>query len=222
MAYRRTDKMNRRLAERRAAIVSAARDLAAARGLGSVQMLPVAARAGIAAGTVYRYFPSKTELVTALIDDVAAGDMRAMRTAAEVAPGPLSALAAGVIMLATSIAARRRMVWAMLTDPVEGEAFHDRYRRAVTGEIARRIEGAIAGGFLPAQDAHLSALALTGALIEGLVGTLTPSMSEDTRVHGERVRALALFALRAVGVPDARARGIVVQTALPVRSDGLA
>ena len=34
--------------------------------MGAVQIAPVAERAGIAAGTVYRYFPAKTDLVTAL------------------------------------------------------------------------------------------------------------------------------------------------------------
>ncbi len=35
--------------------------------MAAVQIAPVAERAGIAAGTGYRYFPSKTELVAELV-----------------------------------------------------------------------------------------------------------------------------------------------------------
>ena len=70
MAYRRTENVVRRLAARHAAIIAAAGALAAEAGINAVQIGPVADRAGIAAGTVYRYFPSKTDLVAALVASV--------------------------------------------------------------------------------------------------------------------------------------------------------
>ena len=45
-------------------------------------------------------------------------------------------------------------------------------RRALAGEIETRIRAAIAGGHLPEQDAGAAAVALTGLLIEGLIGPL--------------------------------------------------
>ena len=54
-------------------------------------------------------------------------------------------------------------------------------------------------------------------MIEGLIGPL--ASEADGRVR-ERVQALTLFALRALGVIDARARGLVVQIALPIRDPG--
>jgi len=59
MAYRRTQAVVKRLAERKQAILAAARDVAAEAGMSAVQIAPVADRAEVAAGTVYRYFPSK-------------------------------------------------------------------------------------------------------------------------------------------------------------------
>ena len=79
MVYRRTEKVVRRLAQRQAAIVAAARALAAEAGMAAVQIAPVAKRAGIAAGTVYRYFPSKTELVAAVVAAVSERELAAMR-----------------------------------------------------------------------------------------------------------------------------------------------
>src|ERR1700761_8863359 len=102
MPYRRTDNVVRRLAARHAAIVAAARAAASEGGMAAVQIVPVAARAGIAAGTVYRYFPAKTALFAALLAEIAEGEIGALRKAAGVAPGPLSALAAVI----TTFAAR--------------------------------------------------------------------------------------------------------------------
>src|SRR3954453_22031904 len=94
MPYRRTENVTRKLAARHAAILDAARDLAAEGGMAAVQISAVAQRAGIAAGTVYRYFPSKAELFAALVEVRAVAEVAALRRAAGVAPGPLSALAA--------------------------------------------------------------------------------------------------------------------------------
>src|SRR5205807_7641425 len=70
MPYRRTENVVRRLAARHDAIVQAAGALAAEAGIGAVQITPVSQRAGVATGTVYRYFQSKTDLVAALVASV--------------------------------------------------------------------------------------------------------------------------------------------------------
>jgi AcrR family transcriptional regulator len=62
--------------------------------MGAVQIVPVAERAGLTAGTVYRYFPSKGDLVAALVAVIAEQEIAAIRRAAAAAPGPLSALVA--------------------------------------------------------------------------------------------------------------------------------
>src|SRR5581483_2438822 len=194
MAYRRTENVVRRLAAREQAILKAAESAAAEGGMGAVQIVPVAQRAGIAAGTVYRYFPSKTELVAELIADASERELTAIRAAADAAPGPLSALAAAITTLAARALRNRRFAFAAMAEPVDAEidAARLRYRRALTDELRDRIEGAMAGGHLPEQDA-----AIAGAAVQGLT----------------------LLVLRVLGVVDARARGLVVQTALPAEGD---
>ena len=56
---------------------------------------------------------------------------------------------------------------------------------------------------------------LLGALLEGLIGPLAPEDIDDPARAREAVQTLTLFALRGLGVVDARARGLVVQTVLP-------
>jgi AcrR family transcriptional regulator len=214
MPYRRTENVSRRLAARHDAIIAAARQIASEQGLAGVQIVPVAARAGIAAGTVYRYFPAKTDLIAALLSGVAEREIGALRRAAAGAPGPLSALSAAIMTFAVRALHDRRLAFAAIAEPVDAELADARtaYRRSLVAEFAACITAAIAEGRLPEQDAELAAAALTGLLVEGLIGPLAPDVSGRER---EVVQSLALAALRALGVADARARGLVVQTAVP-------
>ena len=215
MPYRRTDNVRRKLAARHDAILAAARALASEGGIAAVQIAPVAERAGIAAGTVYRYFPSKTDA------GGRAGRRRwrnprsrRCRKAADAAPGPLSALAAAVATFGARALADRRLAFALIAEPVDRDIDDARvkYRKALAGAFEARIRAALAGGHLPDQEPAAAAPALVGALIEGLIGPLAPHGGDDPARRRAAVQTLTLFALRALGVVDARARGLVVQT----------
>ncbi len=216
MPYRRTEKVVRRLAEREQSILAAASALAAEGGMAAVQIASVAARANIAAGTVYRYFPSKTDLVAELIAAVASRELAAMRTAADAAPGPLSALAASIATFAARALNDRRLSWAVIGEPVDAEvdAMRLDFRQSIAAELERRIKIAIDGGNLPELDVRLAAPAIVGALLGGLLGPLAPSPA-DAAAARAAVQTATLLALRALGVVDARARGLVVQCKMP-------
>ncbi len=192
--------------------------------MAAVQVAPVAQRAGIATGTVYRYFPSKTDLVAALVSAIAERELGAVRKAGKAAPGPLSALAASIATFAARAMRNRRLAWAVIAEPVDAEveAIRIAYRRALAEEFKVRIEAAMLAGYLPAQDTGLAAAALVGALLEGLLGPLAPGGNEEPARTREAVQSLTLLSLRALGVVDARARGLVVQIALPAAEDGAA
>ena len=111
----------------------------------------------------------------------------------------------------------RRLAWAVIAEPVDTDtdAVRQNYRRALAAEFETRIRAAIDGGHLPEQDAALAAPALVGALLHGLIGPLAPDGLDDPARAREAVQTLTLFALRGLGVVDAHARGLVVQTVLP-------
>ena len=222
MPYRQTENVARKLAARHGAILAAARDAAVEGGMAAVQMAPVAERAGVAAGTLYRYFPSKAHLVEALVTALARDETTALAAAANAAPGPLSALAAAITAFAMRALARRRLAFALIAEPVEPDVDRARagYRRALVATFEGLIRRALAGGRLPEQDASLAASALVGALVEGLIAPLAPVAGNDPGKVRAQVQTLALFALRALGVVDARARGLVVQTVLPAAPAG--
>jgi AcrR family transcriptional regulator len=217
MPYRRTDNVVRRLAAREQSILEAATAMAAEGGMGAVQIADVAKRAGIAAGTVYRYFPSKTDLVAELMAAVAGRELDAMKAAAAAAPGPLSALAASIATFAARSLAERRLAWAVIAEPVDAEvdAMRLDFRQSLAFELETRIRAAVERKLLPEQDARVAAPAIVGALMEGLLGPLAPSHDGDAVGSREAVQGATLLALRALGVVDARARGLVAQVVLP-------
>jgi AcrR family transcriptional regulator len=215
MPYRRTENVVRRLAAREQAILHAALSLAGEGGMEAVQIAAVAKRANIAAGTVYRYFPSKNDLVSDVIVTVSDREMAAIRRAADAAPGPLSALAACIATFAARTLAERRLAWAVLAEPIEAEADAIRldFRQSVAAEIEARIRAARTRQLLPELDARAAAPAIVGAVLEGLIGPLAPEPA-DAAAARQAVQETTLLALRALGVVDARARGLVAQVPL--------
>jgi AcrR family transcriptional regulator len=207
MSYRRTDHVVRQLADRHRAIIAAAQALATESGMGTVQIAPVAERAGIAAGTVYRYFPAT----------IAEREIAAMRHAADAAPGPLSALAAAITTFGARAIRNRRLSWAVLAEPVDPEvdAVQLNYRRALASELEARIRKALDDSRLPPQDTALASAAFLGILLEALFGPAAPASGHSTAKSRETVQVLTLLCLRALGVADARARGLVVQSIWP-------
>jgi AcrR family transcriptional regulator len=212
MAYRRTERESVRLAARYDAIIRAARALASESGLRAVQIAPVAARAGVAAGTVYRYFPSKEDLVAAVVSHTAEREVAAIRAAAASAPGVLSGLAAALMAFGSGTVRMRRLAFAMLAEaPDGGEAGNFAFRRNIGNEFEGLIRAAIAGGHLPEQPPAIVAAAVLGAIAESLAGPLAPAPSGPDAERAT-VQRVALFALRALGVADARARGLVLMS----------
>lgn len=206
MAYRRTERESARLAARHDAIIDAARASASEGGLAALQIAAVAERAGVAAGTVYRYFSSKEELVAAVIRDTADRQVAAIRNAAAAAPGPLSGLAAALMAFATGVVQTRRLAFAMLAEAgAEGTTTS---RSRIGSEFEALIAAAVAAGQLPPQPCAATAAALRGAMVEGLAAAVPPAA--DGEAAGGAVRDMALLALRAAGVPDRRARGLVL------------
>src|ERR1700748_1435297 len=142
MVYRRTHQVVKRLAARRSAILAAARDAAAEAGMSAVQIAPVAVRANVAAGTVYRYFPSKADLISELIADVSRDELAAIRRAADAAPGPSSALAPPYSTFAVHVPPQRKRAGVIRPEPadVDVTASSHASRREIAGEIASRID----------------------------------------------------------------------------------
>ncbi len=194
--------------DQRAAILQAAIDLVAEQGYAGCSMAAVAARAGIATGTMYKHFTSKTELAVELFRRVCGHEVDAVAQAAA-RPGDLVQRVVAVVETFASRALKSpRLAYALLVEPVDPAVDEERlvFRRTFRDIAAERIAEAVATGVLPPQNAEITAAALIGALGEILVGPL----AAGAQINENQVDAvpdafpeLIAFTLRALGGSDA-------------------
>jgi AcrR family transcriptional regulator len=200
VAYRATERTEARKAAVRQRIAASARELIARGGYGAAQISSVAERAGVATGTVYRYFPSKAELFAEVFREASQREVDAMAEAAK-RPGATAAerIAAGVETFARRALRGRRLAWALLAEPVDPavEAERLEFRHAYRDVIAAVLVDAIEAGELPPQDPETTAAALVGAIGEALVGPLSPAANGGD--PEAVIAALIDFCTRAIG-----------------------
>ena len=140
-------------ADRRRRMVQAAVELASHGGYELVQMRDVASRAGVALGTIYRYFESKDQLLgAALVEWV--GELE--RRLAQRPPAGADATERVVDVLRRACRAterNQRLTSALITALVGPPAAHDaeaahatgRYQDEVNQTLARILDGALDG-----------------------------------------------------------------------------
>ena len=175
MPYRRTPQVQQRMDAQRATILDAAVELLAEQGYAGCSVAAVAARAGVATGSVYRHFPGKAQLVAELFGTVVGREVEAVERAGQ-APGVAAERVTAVLeAFANRSLKAPRQAYALLAEPVDAPVEEQRlvFRRAYRDVLARLIADGVRGGELPAQDAELTAAALVGATAEVLVGPLT-------------------------------------------------
>jgi AcrR family transcriptional regulator len=192
--YRRTPAVQARLDAQRQDVLNAAIALLSEQGYAGCSMAAVAARAGVATGTVYKHFTGKSELSVELFRTVVTREVAAVEAAAN-GPGDLVERIVAVIETFAGRALKSpRLAYALLVEPVEPAIDRERlvFRRAFRNIFAERIAEGVEQGVLPPQDPQLTAAALVGAGAEALVGPLTDGTTDV-------LPGLARFTLRALG-----------------------
>ena len=201
MPYRTTERTEARRAETRERIVTAALALVAEGGYVAAQVAPVADRAGVAVGTVYRYFPSTSDLFAEVFRRASQREVDAMREGAAAVEDGSSThrIAAGTETFARRALAGRRLAWALLAEPVdpavEAERLH--FRHSYRDVIAGIVADGIASGELPQQDPEVTGAALVGAIGETMIGPLSPTSNGGD--PEALIASLIDFCTRAIG-----------------------
>jgi AcrR family transcriptional regulator len=217
MAYRSTERTEARKAQTRERIVSAALELVARGGYVAAQVAAVAERAGVAVGTVYRYFPSKSDLFAEVFRVASQREVDAMRAGAAATEGgsAVDRIARGTETFARRALAGRRLAWALLAEPVdpavEAERLH--FRHSYRDVIAEIVADGVRSGELPDQDVEVTAAALVGAIGETMIGPLSPThplngsrLSARPRITDpeDLIASLVNFCTRAIGEEHTR------------------
>lgn len=175
MAYRRTERTEARLAEVRERIVSAALAQVADGGYASAGVQAIAARAGIATGSVYRHFPSKAQLFGEVFRRQATQELSVLQDVATREAPALDRIAEGTEALARRALAAPTLAYAQLAEPAEQEVEAARLvlRRGYRDTFARILEDGIERGELEPHDTQTYGAAILGAISEALVGPLS-------------------------------------------------
>jgi AcrR family transcriptional regulator len=198
MPYRPTPKTEARRAATRERIVTAALDQLADGGYASASVQAIAARAHIATGTVYRHFPSKSDLFAEAFRRASARELEVMADTAGHEERPArERIAQGAETFARRALAEPTRAYALLAEPVDPAVDAERliFRRAYRDLFARTIRQGVDAGELPPQDAQTVAAALVGALGEALVGPLSPGQRGS---HEALIATLVQFCLNAI------------------------
>lgn len=214
MAYRRTPSVITRLEDNRARILSAARALVAEGGWRHAHVATVAEKAGVATGTVYRYFPSKAELFAEVLANVSRRERDVVAAIVDGDGTPALRLRGAVKAFAKRALQGHRLAYAMIAEPCEPEIDQARlvWRAALSEEFVRIVEiGQAQGGFRPC-DPRIAAACVVGAFMEALVGPLTPDAFADSEDAQRLIEEIADGCVAIVSGTSARATSRVGRT----------
>lgn len=193
-------RIRRRRVDKHPLILKAARHLVAQSGFRETQMTNIAEAAGIAIATLYRYFPSKTEL---MVEIVKSTTQREVDVVASIAMGDGSArdkLCVAAWTFASRAWRGRRMAYALLAEAVEPEVEAARLtgHRALSRVFRTIIEQGVASREFPPQDTSASADCIVGSLFEGLLAPLSNEMTDESVSMRSQASAIITFCLRGV------------------------
>ncbi len=207
MAYRPTERTEARKAATRERIVSAALDQVAEGGYASASVQAVAARAGVAVGTVYRHFPSKGALFAEVFRDAAQRELDVVVevSAADGRPAR-ERVASAVEAFSRRALAGPVLAYAQIAEPVDPAVEAERLvlRRGYRDAFQAVLDDGVREADLRPHDTGTVAAALVGALGEALVGPLS---ERNGRRREALVAGLVEFCLNALPArEESRAR----------------
>jgi AcrR family transcriptional regulator len=184
--------------------LGAARDLVAQVGFRDAQMATVAERADVALGTLYRYFPSKAELMVEVVALVAQREVDAVTAVAAGKERPAERLSASAWTFASRALYGHKMAHALIAEAVEPEI--ERARLKERRKLARVFETIIEQGIreqdFPMQDVQAAGACIVGSLFEGLVGPLALETHATSKQRFAQALAIVRFCMRGVSGSD--------------------
>ena len=184
MAYHRTVRVEQQLANNRVRILQAARRLVSEGGWAEAQVASIAAAAGLATGTVYRYFPSKADLFSEVLAKVSQREVDVIADIADSGAAPRERLHDAVFAFAMRAMRNRSLAYALIAEPCAREIDAARlvWRQAIGRQIVRIVRAGQADRSFRAEiDADLAAALIVGGFMEALVGPLSPlALNPDT------------------------------------------
>ncbi len=220
MAYRQTPAVKARLQDNRSRILAAARTLVSEGGWQDTQVASVAAAAGIATGSVYRYFASKAELFAEVLAAVSQREVDVISAIAQTEDSASSRLHTAVATFVRRAMRNPRLAYALIAEPCEKEIDEARltYRATISEVICALIaNGQAAGEMRLDTQPEVAASVIVGGFMEGLIGPLSPLSKQQHQDSKNYQRAVAALADQIATLACA---SVALTTAPKVKPDG--
>jgi AcrR family transcriptional regulator len=189
-------------------LLRSARDAVAQQGWQGAQIALIATRAGVATGSVYRYFESKAALYAQVLARVSQREVDLVAAVADAAGPPRERLAQAIRLFMTRALQGRRLAYALIVEPCEPEIDRARlaYREALARQIARIVQQGVEQGAFAAVDVTVAASCITGAFMEALVGPLAPTVKAQSKAAGALLDQTVSLCVAMLPAPARRSR----------------
>ena len=205
MAYRETPRMRARKEATRQRILDTTHELVARNGFGAASVAHVAEHSGVAIGSVYRHFDSKSDLFAEVFRHATEIEVNRVGEALDTTSPADEALASALDAFARRAIRAPTMAWALIAEPVDPLVDEERLRyRQAYAELFEQtlVRGMREGCFHPDQNPRLSSAATVGAIAEALVGPLSPATNGLEKAEAEQlIHDIVRFCLQAVRAP---------------------
>lgn len=169
-------KFRRRKADRPREILGAALAVFAERGFAAARLDEIARRAGVSKGALYLYFETKEDIFRAVVGQVIAPNMVAVRAMVRGHPGPFPdlirgvAVAVGHLAQISSLGGVAKMVLGEARNfPELARVWHDELVAVALGAVAEAVEAAQARGEVQPGDPRTFALQFIAPLLVGMM-----------------------------------------------------
>jgi AcrR family transcriptional regulator len=186
--------------DKKTQILRAARSVVMDGGFQELQMNAVAAAAGVAVGTIYRYFPSRAELCAAIVSTTSQREVDVLSGIAVAEGEPSQKVRDAVRAFASRAMRGKRLAYGLIFEPIDPEVESTRlkYRRAIARVFETIIREGIAAGEFRELDVEVAGACLVGAFMEGLIGSLAPDTGGVQERADEIANSIADLCLAAV------------------------
>jgi len=208
LAYQETDKTKAKKAEIRERILSSAHNMVVKGGFRAASVSAIAKEAGVATGTLYRHFPSKSELFSEVFRSATEKEVSKVADSINHEALVTERLKSAVYGFSRRALKSPQLAWALIAEPVDPLVDADRllYRQAYAELFETLLEEGIRSGELPMQSKSVSAAAIVGVMAETLVGPLSPpsrrelhdSVTPSSINEDQLIESIARFCVQAV------------------------
>jgi len=175
MVYRPTEKTKNHREQRRLMLISAATALVNDGGFSGLSIEALAKSAGVAVGTVYKYFDSKASLCAEVFNMATEKEVAIVQSIADRNDSALNRLSEAIATLARRAMRSRTRSYALIFEPVDPKVEKQRlrYRKSYAIIFEAIIKEGIVNQEFINQPASLAASAIVGIITEVIIRPLT-------------------------------------------------